>query len=333
MKNILILAPRLDCMFKYGIVPSVIGPIAPIRKPWGAFIHRLAQEHQRRGDNIRVWERPLWQFNANEVDSLCATAKTDGLQGWDRVYVPHKEAHEFPLTHTEAYYYAQTQFPWLFSCDTQGWGAGSSAYPFAVVPAEGAGMAFEQLQQWILRGDSKFDQPPLGTNLSLLPKDPFIFYPCQLPHDETIRFHSTVSVADALTKTLEAGHSLGIPVVVKGHPVNPGSMEPLKQITAQFSGAIWIEAVNIQDCLRLAKCVVTVNSGTGFEALLHRKPLICLGRAEYDHVCHQTTLNNLRECIYAAYPFSDALVKSFFEVWTGWCYDTNNQAAFLSIPE
>ena len=50
-------------------------------------------------------------------------------------------------------------------------------------------------------------------------------------------------------------------------------MIPLKQLT-QEAGAEWVEDVSIHDCLAGAERVFMVNSGVGFEAILHGKPVV-----------------------------------------------------------
>ena len=121
MKKVLLLSPRLDVMFKKGPVPFEAGSIPPIRKHWRNFVERVIAEYSSRSDvSFKVLELPLWQFTPELVNEL----KPDIL------FVPHKEAHSFPIENCEVYYYMQTAFPWMFSVDSKGWGAGSSKYPF-----------------------------------------------------------------------------------------------------------------------------------------------------------------------------------------------------------
>ena len=121
MKKVLLLAPRLDVMFKKGPVPFEAGSIPPIRQHWWNFIERVTSEYSSRSDiSFRVLKLPLWQFTPELVNELKP----------DIVFVPHKEAHSFPVENCEVYYYMQTAFPWMFSVDRKGWGAGSSKYPF-----------------------------------------------------------------------------------------------------------------------------------------------------------------------------------------------------------
>jgi hypothetical protein len=69
-------------------------------------------------------------------------------------------------------------------------------------------------------------------------------------------------------------------VVFKPHPANPKSMAEFETLAMQ-AGAWWSRA-HVHDLLAHARAVMTINSGVGFEAMLHVKPVVTFGRAEYD---------------------------------------------------
>lgn len=331
MKKILFLMPRLDVTFKEGDVPEARGPILPIREHWAKFSQQVLGEYTRRGDSITVLEMPLWKFDNAGTQSFLDE------NDYDLVFIPHKEFARYPITgKTQPLYYMQTQFPWLFSVDPKGWGSGASAYPFESPNSENS-PAFEKLLAWCQTGNSKFGQPPLGTNIKYLPTEPFLFFPCQLPHDETIKYHSTVSVETALRATCDAARDNNMPLIIKGHPVNPGSMEPLKQIMMATKNAgyiLWLDDLNIQDALERAAITVTVNSGVGFESLLHSTPVIAFGNAEYDVVASAVYDKDMLVNVlkHKAYGYQNSKVYGFFEHWHNWCYDTTNQASFSKLP-
>ena len=77
-------------------------------------------------------------------------------------------------------------------------------------------------------------------------------------------------------------NSRGIHLVLKEHPINRKSMAPLKEI-AVGPYVRWSEA-NIHDLIRFSRAVYTINSGVGFEAMFHNKPVVTFGRVEYDCV-------------------------------------------------
>ena len=140
--------------------------------------------------------------------------------------------------------------------------------------------------------------------------------------------------------TIDVCQELGLQVIVKGHPVNPGSMVPLKKITNRYDNAVWMENINIYDILPKAKAVVMVNSGTGMESLLHHKPVIMFGRAEYSCVAHQIRKDGQDGRILDREDLKDKIlngtfdlerVRKFYSGWCKWTIDTKNQIEFIKL--
>ena len=326
MKKVLLLAPRLDVMFKKSEVPHTRGPIAPIRVHWKNFIDRVVAEYSNRQDiSFKILELPLWQITPELVNELNP----------DIVFIPHKENHNFPVENCEVYYYMQTSFPWMFSVDSKGWAAGSSRYPFDDFTNESDDAEiFNMLKKRMNDNQSKFDQPAHKENLFL--PDYYAFFPCQIPHDETIKFHSKVTVEEALERTCIATKDVTINLVVKGHPVNPGSMQSLKEIAKKYSHVSWYDDVSIHQLLSKARCTVTVNSGVGFESLLHEIPVVTFGRSEYDSVTYKVDdKTNLEKTISLVSDSFFDLSKTckFYNHWWKYCYNTQNDKDFHRLPK
>lgn len=318
MKKVLVLAPRLDVTFKEGPVPTERGLIVPIRVHWMNFVIKVAEEHRSRGDEVSIIELPLWQFTPKIVEDLHP----------DIVYIPHKERRSFPVSaEIDARYYMQTVFPWRFYIDSMGWAGGSSIYPATelVTRTPNSRHHFSELKQYILSGGSKFEQPPISG--ITLPRR-FVFFPCQIPHDETIKYHSSISVEGALQRTAAACQDLGIPLIVKGHPINPASMSPLKDICDKYRlNTTWIDNVSIHEIIPKAKVVVCVNSGTGMESLLHSIPVITFGRCEYDIVTMRANGDDTGIKTMITLPLIDMnTVEKFFNNWCEWTYSTQSSS-------
>lgn len=318
MAKVLILKPRMDVMFKQSMITSVRTPIPPIRLHWLNFISNCEKGHKRRGDDVAVIELPLWQFKPKMVEEIKP----------DIVYVPHKESHNFPIKNCEVRYFMQTVFPWRFYVDSKGFAGGSTLYPMNIDDGNEHGPWFEKLRTYALSGKSKFDQPKSGWTSN----EPYVLFPCQIPHDETIKHHSNVTVEQALEKTCEVTKELGIKLIVKGHPINPGSMENLKNIATKYGHTEWIDNVSIHDLLKFSKLVVVVNSGTGMEALLHNKPVVTFGRCEYDVVTMKADLISEGLKDYIMNPlFDEVKVKKFFDKWCSLTYDSNIDSDFHKL--
>ncbi len=148
------------------------------------------------------------------------------------------------------------------------------------VPSEADWKLFGELQARIANNVSLFDQPEQRE----VGEPGYLLFVCQLPHDETIQFHSDVRVETALATVLAYAEATRQRVVVKGHPVNRGAMGPLREATKACRAAIWAETASIHSCLAGASTVYLVNSGVGFEAMLHDKPIVRFGEAEYSNV-------------------------------------------------
>ena len=323
MRKVTILFPRLDVTFKEGPVPEGRGPIPPIRVHWQNVGDRILQAHRKKGDWVQYIEKPLWQFTPEFVESLEA----------DIVYVPHKSSDTFPIADickTEVRYYMQTVFPWQFYIDSKGFAGGASRYPFDFdvdreIPP---GSFYAQMQARALTGESKFQQPAIGS--LKIEGGRYALFLCQIPHDETIKYHSDVSVFDAMIATCEATKKLNIPLIVKGHPVNPSSMGSLYQAAKRYDHVDWIDDVSIHDLIPKAHAVVVVNSGTGMEAMLHKRPVITFGRCEYDCVSNKATADNIVDVLRSPV-FNEKEVRAFFESWYEWTYDTRNGNSFNGL--
>ena len=62
-RRILLARPRLDCSFKQGSVPEIVGPpLNPILYEFGRFLDQIRAFHEARGDTVVVDEQPLWRF-------------------------------------------------------------------------------------------------------------------------------------------------------------------------------------------------------------------------------------------------------------------------------
>jgi hypothetical protein len=324
-QKILLLAPRLDVSFKHNPtitkIPTQIGQTLPGKEEWGIFANLLENEYKSRTDtNFERLNLALWQFNYEILKNY----------EYDTIFVPHKEKHNFNIKNKHVYYYMQTTFPWIFSVDSKGWAGGASVYPYHSLYKNSTGTTtvFDTLRLRALENKSKFQQPKY-TDIQL--PDEFALFTCQIPDDETVKYHSSVTVGKALIYTCEATRKLGIPLVVKGHPINENSMIGLKNSLRNYSHVTYLDKVSIHQLIGRSKCVVTVNSGTGMEALLHKKPVVTFGQAEYDCVTNHATKNTIADVLQNLTYNLDDVIR-FFDGWYKWCYDITIEESFKKLP-
>lgn len=311
--KVLILSPHLDAPFGAGKGTQRTGTLSPLRAHWHRFVKNLAEFHRREGNEVVVCEDYMWNFKIGNIPRPGQ---------WDRIYVPHKTREQFGSTHPGLRFWMQTVFPHLFTVDCDGWGASHSKYPFDHLPLEAA-EDWMQMKHWtdlcvrMMKNESKFDQPKTYT--SDLKADGFLFFPCQLPHDETIKFHSEFEVIDCLRAVCDYATAKKLKLLVKGHPINPGSMAPLRGLVETYDRNYveWSDEYSIHDYLANARTVFTVNSGVGFEALLHNKPVVTFGRCEYDEVTQRLTPDTVDQvdldmkCSYSHKAFTEEFVEKY----------------------
>ena len=312
MVKVIILKPRLDVMFKQGPVPEARGLIPDIRLPWAAFVHKLVEYHQKIMHSVEVIELPLWMFSTDDFK-----AKLSEIE-YDIIYVPHKEQHSYPITNGRARYYMQSVFSWMFYCDSIGWAGGLSNWPCEDFITNGKPNSkfYNFVRTRVMNNGSKFDQPQINNKLVLPEK--YALFACQIPHDETIKYHSEFTVANALDYTCRLTQG-NLPLIIKGHPINPDSMSELRKIVHKYHHTIWIDNVSIIQLIRNSEFLVSVNSGTGMEALLLQKPVVSFGRADYSAVSnHPMALLNMDP------KYDDDRVQRFFDGWYNSCIDTTD---------
>lgn len=278
--KVAILKPRLDVSFKPGHVPEERGPIIPIRTHWENFVNKLLKAHLDKGDDAIIIERPLWQFD----DKLVLTIASQH----DLIYMPHKQKFEYPNI-PNALFYMQSNFPDYFTVDSNGWGAFLSYLPFTEATFNPE--LWHWLKSRIKNNVSKFDQPKKKWKK----KDYWLFV-CQIPHDQVILQSSKVGVLEALEKTIALAKDRGKELIVKGHPVNPGSMFDMIDLCRR-ENIEYVDDISIHDALKNSEAVFMVNSGVGFEAMVHEKPIVIFGNSEYESVVNkyngkQTLINN-----------------------------------------
>lgn len=277
LKSALILKPRLDIPFKDNgqPVPKEVGPPNhPVRYHWVEFTKKLISKLEELDYQVVVIERPMWQLNLNIIRDILP----------DVAFVPHRDPGTFAegKEFTNVYYYMQTVFPHLFSINTGGWGGFAKPTKRFIFDDTEAPNVFEEYRSAIDRNESKFPQPE---NNNPLPFDEYILFTCQIPHDQTIKLHSDVEVIDGLRAVLEFTKRWNMNLIVKGHPINPASMVDLKSLTEQYPHARWVlEEHSIHKLLTNCDSLFTINSGTGMEGILHKKPVFIFGKADYSSV-------------------------------------------------
>jgi hypothetical protein len=300
-QRVVILVPRLDLPWKKPMannIPMLTDDVLELRLHWVRFATLLANACEAAGIHVEIVQVPMWKINRRFVESFGASV----------VLVPHRCSNDFEPGSTPVLFYMQEYFRWMFVVDPEGWSAAASVYPLAperfaqvVVPG-----AYCYYRNKLESGNmpSKFTQPnhnfksrighpssrPFWSRLlglkalevesSVVPK---IFFPLQIRHDQSIQYFSDYKFDDVLQAVLDWGEQRGVEIHLKAHPANPKLMQEYLRRYPETTWRKWRNE-NVHDLIDECDAVFVVNSGVGFEALLHSKPIVMFGRAEYDCV-------------------------------------------------
>lgn len=336
-ESIAILVPRLDLPFKnfksfdpekHSLPPNVV----EVRNYWQNFFESLKITLDDLHFNYKIYNIPMWEITSEYVESLEEKV----------VLIPHKTNKQILSANKKVLYAMQIMTRWLFSIDPAGWGASASVYPCKeYVTASENASTFEYYRDLLVRKkSSKYDQPNQQSRLKLIlkreiPVGKFLFFPCQIPHDESIRFHSDIEELDLIESIIEWADSRRVRVVFKKHPANLKSMAPFEKLVSNSKFCNWSDA-NIHDLIRLSEGVLTINSGVGFEALLHKKPVVTFGKTEYDVITYKSDMKDLDRAYeyIKAFKFkvSKSLYYKFFEWYcTDYCIDLSKPLNFQKM--
>lgn len=323
MTKVLILKPRLDLPFKNFGLEIANKNLPEIREWWALFVDTLHRYHKERGDKVVLVEAQRYQFNKSLVEKYQP----------DVAYIPHVEKHNFGGG-PECRYYMQTVVPWMFTIDGLGWAGGGSfiGEDFDSEPDDN-GQTFANFQDRVKLGHSKYEQP---NDDSFFCGEEFIFCPLQIPHDETIKWHSNVKMPDLVEALCKWSTENDHAVVFKSHPMNPESMKPLKDITKGHRKVMWIDHANIHNVIPKAKAVYVINSGTGMESMCHEVPVVRFGDAEYNDAVILGDINNLNETYKKIVAVDKKIMVEKYAKFYNWfinkiCYDANKIETFEKL--
>jgi len=285
-KKVGVFIPRIDLAWdltapEAGVKrPSLTEDALQVRLHWKAFTARLANVLERKGLDVEVYEWPAWRISATEIERA----------GVGFAFVPHRCDRDFERGDVPILFYMQEYFRWVFVVDPMGWSASSSAYPFDIksMKPKRKGV-FQEYRRRLAAGEltSKFNQLSRRSRWSLIrsreiPIGKYVFFPLQIPTDQAIRYFSDYSEEEVVTAVIQWSKQSGVPVVFKPHPVSQKAMANFEQQVCA-AGCYWSTA-HVHDLAAHAAAVFTINSGVGFEALFHLKPIVTFGRTEYDAV-------------------------------------------------
>ncbi|MEA2326360.1 MAG: hypothetical protein QOE68_1319 [Thermoanaerobaculia bacterium] len=203
--------------------------------------------------------------------------------------LPHSSRRVRPDAHL---FFKEMHLPGLFTVDVDGWGVEHSALQrdidFEGVDADSAVPRLAALRERMVIGNlSRQPQPAAGD----VPDSGYILLALQMPADSVVVDHSPISMMallDAVTGWAEARRQR---VAVKLHPCSLNIADLVEAVTRLTRGSRYVVEVrgNIHSLIAAARGVFVINSSTGFEALLHGKPVATFGDCDYKRVTFAAT--------------------------------------------
>ena len=228
------------------------------------------------------------------------------MEAADIVFYAHKRKKDVPAD----FFHKQMHLKKLFTLDQLGWGIDHSEMQskpeFEKVDLEDAiSFCQSRRQQFLSKGDSKFVQPPRNNNIKF--PDSFFFFPLQRPRDETIKNHSPLPEVDIMKIVARWGETQKQHIVFKLHPNNIRDPEIIETVNALVQKYTYVHLLegNVHDFIDRSKGVIVINSGVGFESLIHGKPVITFGGSDYQWATLRVDENSLDKAISYAENYSE----------------------------
>jgi Capsule polysaccharide biosynthesis protein len=213
-------------------------------------------------------------------------------------------------------FYKQMHLPELFTIDHLGWGADHSKMQG---PPDLSGIDGSLAERFVasLRlkfletGASKFPQPDRAGSLSLPPD--YIFVPLQTPRDYVQVHHAPFPVLSFVHLVARWANESQQKIVFKLHPglycSSACDNEIINAVNryAAAGGNIFCLDANVHDLIGGSRGVFTINSGVGFESLIHGKPVVTFGNCDYKWVTFRADADCLNEARAFVFGYTDEL--------------------------
>jgi hypothetical protein len=196
----------------------------------------------------------------------------------------------------------------LFTIDTNGWGADNSQLSRrAECKDEDSDISTkfceELSKSLIASGESKCPQP---TKTDEMPNG-CILVPVQIPRDYTIKHHSPITVKYFIESICAWANETGQEVAFKMHPNNKCDIDLHMIVEDEANRSPLIHKVegNIHALIKNSLGIFVINSGTGFESLIHGRPVCTFGTCDYSCVTFNADVRRFDDALEFIRSYSD----------------------------
>lgn len=181
--------------------------------------------------------------------------------------------------------------PYYFSFDRKGYSGWSEFAASADMHALSQTLDLTAAEQILHRVRSE----TTARNISKYPQDSgkveltgeFVFFPLQILTDTVLRL-AKLDYLGVLERAAEVAESREEYLVLKRHPLCTDEMVAERiAALAEKNKFVRVTTASIHSCLEQARSVICCNSGVGFEALLHGKPVFAFGDSDYGYAAEK----------------------------------------------
>ena len=222
----------------------------------------------------------------------------------DKKMVVHQTKKEEP---DYDFFWMQIHARDLFTLDQNGWGADHSGLRECVSQledvADSTKFCKELSDKLHSSGQSKIEQPQVTDATP----EKFILVPVQIPRDYTIKNHSPITVKYFIESIVNWASENEYHVCFKMHPKNRGDIDLHEAVDYGVNQSRYVHKVegNIHELIKRSVGLFVINSGTGFEALIHGKPVCTFGNCDYNRVTFNADIRRLDEARNFLYGFKE----------------------------
>lgn len=173
---------------------------------------------------------------------------------------------------------------------------------------------FREISEFYVNNNvSKYAQHSIDQTLDSFSQN-YYFLALQVTNDVVAKL-SYLKVAELLDQTVKICTENGCPLIIKRHPKCQSSeIERALKHYRKFDN-ICISNASVHTLLANCKAVITVNSGVGMEALLHKKTVISSGKSDYSLIAQEVhTRTELLQRIENFQATDEKLIERFI-VW------------------
>lgn len=235
--------------------------------------------YARLTEGLRALGHPVAHILHDRSTAAATVEATEGFHILDHGRTIHPRARNAGVAYVYPFWHLDPQGIRAFSSI-----AARPFDPATVDPAEATAFADRLRARLVGRRASRYEQPRA---VATLPQGCIaIFLQSEEHRDVAETCHLTAR--QIIRAVLDRDDPT--PVVIKPHPrdFSEDTHRFLRRLARQ-DARVTVSTANIHDILSAACAVVTINSATGLEAMLHRRPVILCGKADFHHIATTVT--------------------------------------------